>query len=262
MNKPSAAESAAAAVKISTLLADLQKQLFSQRVPAGAVPLTPGLLGAAAQPAINPNFGQMDPRASTHAEIRAIPAVQWLSRQAAFTGDNGLRKTYEKKAASSPSSKFADPDAIYRLISCTLSSLSLVWWYQEKRLQPLEMSTEDWSEATNALKVLIRLKRAKGLDVSQIFFGKDLLRSLPIGWEKDALDRLDIASRSARNPYANGKVAERKALKAFTLGLHHQFGEAPTLIVSAFGDLIGHPTSSIKRNIPIWIEEAASVPAF
>lgn len=261
MNQPRAAELGAAAVKISTLLADLQTQLFAQRVPAVKATYTSGLLDATAQLVTSPSFGQMDPRASIHAEIRAIPAVQWLSRQAAYMGDKGLRKTFEKKAASSPSSKFADPDAILRLISCTLSSLSLVRWYQERSLQPLEMSAEDWSEATNALKVLIRLEKAKGLDVSQIFFGKDLLRSLPPGWEKDALARLDVAAKTARNPYANGKVAERKALKAFTLALYWEFGEAPTLIVSAFGDLIGHPTSSIKRNIPLWIEEASSVPA-
>lgn len=259
MNKPRAADLGAAAVKISTLLFDLQKQLFSQQVEGSALTENRGLLGTTAQPVLSPTFGQMDPRASTYAEIRAIPAVQWLTRQVCYMG---IKRAFEKTARITPSSKFTDPDAIWRLASCTLSSLYLVEWYREHGVEPLEMSKEDWAEATDAIKVLVRLTKAKGLNVGKILLGDEPLRALPYGWEHDALARLEVARLSARKPCSDGKVAERRALKAFALALHREFGKAPALVVTEFGALIDYCPSSIKRNIPLWIEESSTVPTF
>lgn len=259
MNKPRAADLGTAAVKISTLLFDLQKQLFSQQAEGSAMTENRGLLGTTAQPALSPTFGQMDPRASTYAEIRAIPAVQWLSRQVCYLD---IKRAFETTARKSPSSKFNDPDATWRLAACALSSLYLVSWYREKGREPLEMSKEDWIEAKKALQTLVRLRRAKGLDVSRILCGDDPIHALPLNWEDEALKRLQHGETHARNPYSNGKVAERKALKAFAIALHRAFGEAPVLVVARFGDLIDHSPQSIKRDIPKWIEEDSTVPAF
>lgn len=255
MNQPKATDLAAAALKISNLLFEMDRQLHAEKMTTYDRTMANGLLASFINSPTPPAFSR-DIRAETHAEIRSIPAVQWLNRQIDYMS---LKRAFENAAKAAPSSEFAKPDAIWHLASCTLSSLYLVRWYREKGFDPLEMSKDDWAQATEAVKKLISLRRAKGLDVNKIFFGDQLI-GLPLDWESKSLDRLELAASTCRKPCPDGKVAERKALKSFTLSLHRQFGRAPLLVVTEFGGLIKYSPGSIKRNIPLWIEEAKTVP--
>lgn len=251
--QPKAAELGGAAAKISDILFEMSKQMLAQEVAIRAARSRGGLL------AENIDVEPLEPlkdtlRANAHSDIRAIPAVRWLTREPCYMD---LSKAFGQRASASPSSKFAEPDAIWRMTSCALMSLYLVRWYREKGREPLEMSKDDWVEAKKALQTLVRLKRAKGLDVSKILCGDDLMRALPLNWEDEALKRLQQGEAHATKPCSDGKVAERKALKAFAIALHREFGAAPTLVVARFGDLIDYSPTSIKRSIPRWIDEAS-----
>ena len=246
MNQPKATDLAAAALKISNLLFEMDRQLHAEKMAAHDRSMATGLLASFSDSPTLPALSK-DIRAETHAEIRSIPAVQWLTRQIDYMS---LRKAFENTAKSAPASEFAKPEALWHLASCTLSSLYLVRWYREKGFDPLEMSKDDWAQATEAVKKLISLRRAKGLDVNKIFFGDQLL-GLPLDWESKSLERLELAASTARKPCPDGKVAERMALKSFTLSLHRQFGRAPLLVVTEFGSLIKYSPGSIRRNIPL-----------
>lgn len=256
MNQPKATDLAAAALKISDLLFEMDRQMHTEKITAQGGSTATGLLASFMDVSPRPSYSR-DIRAETHAEIRSIPTVQWLTRQIDYMS---LKRAFENAAKAAPSSKFATPDAVWHLASCTLSSLYLVRWYRERGFDPLEMSKDDWLQATDAVKKLISLRRAKGLDLSKVFFGDDVLTGLPLDWESRALERLERALRSARKPCADGKVAERRALKSFTLSLYRRFGSAPILVVTEFGSLIKYSPGSIKRNIPLWIEEEKAVP--
>jgi len=256
MNQPKATDLAAAALKISNLLFEMDRQLHAEKMTTYDRTMANGLLASFINSPTPPAFSR-DIRAETHAEIRSIPAVQWLTRQIDYMS---LKRAFENAAKAAPSSEFAKPDAIWHLASCTLSSLYLLRWYREKGFDPLEMSKDDWLQATDAVKKLISLRRAKGLDVSKVFFGDDILTGLPLDWESKALERLELALHSARKPCTDGKVAERRALKSFALSLYRRFGSAPLLVVTEFGSLIKYSPGSIKRNIPLWIEEERALP--
>lgn len=191
-----------------------------------------------------------------HDKFKTLYAVTWLTAREGFMQFSNSLDLIQR---SRPSSRLAAPDARWLLIGALLLHVGHVHRNTLDQRTPRQMKKSDWRDAQKAIDELNRLEKERGLPLRELIVGRRYLPYFPIGWHKEATDRIHFWL-STTSSYANENTLYRGACKDFTRVLLITFGEAPPALVKGFGALIDYESKSLDKLIPKWVEEHEQLP--
>lgn len=192
---------------------------------------------------------QRDTKAALPTLRRRNPTVELIVDSAPFRGMTTKLAVQAKRRGG----RYTDGRALLWLLDATLHGLVSRMAYRVHGVTRREPTSEDWSRARQALKVLSEV-RDLGIDLAPSWPNMPWL-VVPADWPERLSAQLKERQLVVR-PYADAHFPERKACEMFVRIMYAHFGGevAPTL-VQEFGDMIGWFSGRLPDRVRRWVAE-------